>query len=51
MAKDTDLADMYGTQNLDKNELFELFKENEGAEYVEAIKRNVVESQFYAERP
>lgn len=41
-ARDTDISDIYGTQNLDRNELFELFKENEGAEYVEAIKKNVV---------
>ena len=41
-ARDTDIGDIYGTQNLDRNELFELFKENEGAEYVEAIKKNVV---------
>jgi hypothetical protein len=36
------MADIYGAQNLDKNELFELFKENEGVEYVDAIRKNVV---------
>ena len=29
-------------EQLDKNELFNLFKEGEGAEYANAIKRNVV---------
>lgn len=44
------MAEFYGTQNLDKNELFELFKENEGVEYVDAIKKNVVSLCFDSER-
>ena len=34
--------DKYGNQNMDRNELFELYKENEGVEYVEMVKKSVV---------
>ena len=34
--------DTYGNQNMDRNELFELYKENEGVEYVEMVKKSVV---------
>jgi hypothetical protein len=44
--RETDILDSYAGQNLDKNELFQMFKENEGAEYVEAIKKNVVNSKL-----
>lgn len=36
------MLENYGSQSLDKNELFVQFKENEGSEYVEAIRKHIV---------
>ena len=48
--KDSELVDSYANQNLDRNELFSLFKENEGVEYVEAVKKNIVSICLTSER-
>lgn len=36
-------------ETYDKNELFALFKEGEGVEYAEAVKKNVVRLLFKAD--
>lgn len=35
-------GDYYENENLDKDELFSLYKEGEGSEYAQAIRKNVV---------
>ena len=45
-----DMLENYGNQSLDKNELFIQFKENEGSEYVEAIRKHIVSRDSHLQR-